>query len=223
MVETIESFVAKLQEEGVQAGQQAAQKLRDQAQQQADKLIADARAEAEKIIAEANAQADNTRQRGQTDLNLAARDVVLKLRDSLNKVLRTVLAARTKEKFADVDFLGKILYEIILLYARADAAHKGRIQIDVPEKVRQSLVEWAMREIGQEKLEGMDMSIDLKGTLAQAGFEYNVSGATVEITEASVVDALAELVSPALREIVQGASAADEKPDDQEKKPKKDK
>lgn len=223
MAETIESFVTKLQEEGVQAGQQAAKKLRDQAQQQADQLIAEARAKAEKIVAEANAQAENTRERGRIDLNLAARDVVLKLRESLNKVLRMVLAARTKEKLADVDFLGKILHEIILLYAKADTTHKGRIQINVPEKTRQSLIEWTMREISQEKLEGLDMSIDLKGTLTQAGFEYNVTGATVEITEASVVDALAELVSPALREIVQGTLDTDKKANGRKKAPEKGK
>ena len=58
MAESIESFVAKLQAEGVQAGKDAAEKIREEARQQAREIVQHARSEADKIIAEARSQAE---------------------------------------------------------------------------------------------------------------------------------------------------------------------
>jgi len=202
MAETIEEFVSKLQKEGVQAGQDEASRIRQQAEQDAEKIRAEAKAEAEKIVSEANKEAESLLARSRTDLDLAARDVVLKLREALGQVLKAVLAAGADEKLQDVEFLGNTLHELILLYAKSDCEKKGRMEIDVPEEIRQQLTEWALREIGKDKIEGLNVSLDLKGTLKQAGFEYNVTGATVEFTRDSVVESLMEMVSPSLREVV---------------------
>ena len=72
--------------------------------------------------------------------------------------------------------------------------------------MREQLTAWALQHLHQGNL-----ALDLRGTLAEAGFEYQVEGAKIEVTLTSVVDALADLVSPALREMLQRA-AADVKP-----------
>lgn len=209
MADTIESFVAKLQTEGVQAGEQVAEKLRQEAQQQADKIIADANEQAEKIIAGAKTEAQSTLERGRTELGLASRDIVLALRETLGRALNAVLAAGAREKLTDSEFLADVLREIILTYARGDVENRQIMKINVPSDLRQKLADWAMGVIAQEKLEGLKTSIDLKGTLTEAGFEYTVQGATVEVTESSVVEALTDLVSPALRELLDKAASKD--------------
>ncbi|HAU39231.1 MAG TPA: hypothetical protein DCX07_16145 [Phycisphaerales bacterium] len=141
-------------------------------------------------------------------MELAARDIVLKLRDALGRAVGAVLAAGAGQKLQDVEFLGSVLHDLILKYAEADIEHGGRIQIDVPGEIRQKLVDWALREMGQDKLEGLKISLDLKGTLAQAGFEYNLTGATVEVTLESVVEMLTKMVSPAMRELLDRAMAS---------------
>ena len=83
MVETIESFVAKLQADGVDAGRQEAEKLRADARAEADKIIAAAKADADKILADAKTQAADLLARGKTELSLAARAAVLKLQVAL--------------------------------------------------------------------------------------------------------------------------------------------
>jgi vacuolar-type H+-ATPase subunit H len=45
MPEGIESFVKKLQDEGVNAGKEAAEKIKNDANREADNMIADAKAE----------------------------------------------------------------------------------------------------------------------------------------------------------------------------------
>ncbi|HPK04156.1 MAG TPA: hypothetical protein PLS90_17055 [Candidatus Sumerlaeota bacterium] len=208
MAETIESFVSKLQKDGVEAGRQEAEKIKAEASQAAEKLLADAKKQAEQIVADAEKQAKSLQDRSRTELELAARDIVLKLRDALGRAIGAVLAAGAGQKLQDVEFLGSMLHDLILKYAEADIEHGGRIQIDVPEEIRQKLVDWALREMGQDKLEGLKISLDLKGTLAQAGFEYNLTGATVEVTLESVVEMLTKMVSPAMRELLDRAMAS---------------
>ena len=207
MPETIESFVAKLQAEGVQAGQQAAEKIQANAKQQALQTIETAKAQADKILADAKTEAENLAAKTQTELHLACRDTVLRLRDTLCKALQAVMTRAVAERLTDLEFLGKILSEIVTTYAQSDLQQSGPIRINVSEEMREKLVGWALSEIGQEAVDSAHKSIDLKGTLAEAGFEYSVSGATVEFTVSCVVEALAEMVEPSLRQILTEAVA----------------
>jgi hypothetical protein len=47
--------------------------------------------------------------------------------------------------------------------------------------------------------------IDLRGTLAEAGFAYEIAGGTVEVTVDSVVEVLSEMVGAELRKRVAAA------------------
>jgi V/A-type H+-transporting ATPase subunit E len=202
MPESIESFVAKLQTEGVEAGKQAAEKVKADAQAEAEKVVADARQQAEKIQADAEAKAKETQERTKTELSLAARDTVLKLRDSLGRGLSGLLAEGVKENLEDEGLLRDVLREMILLYAKADAEQAGAVTVTVSDEMQGKLSDWAKSELAQA-LSGRNAKVDLKGGLAQAGFEYEVDGATVEVTLDAVVEVLSEMLSDPVREILQ--------------------
>ncbi|MBN1554926.1 MAG: DivIVA domain-containing protein [Phycisphaerae bacterium] len=207
MTETIETFVAKLQEEGVQAGQAAAEKLKTDADAQAKNIIADAEAQAKKIVADAETQARNLLDRSKTDLKLAARDTVSRLRETLCDCLNAVIAQGARDVLSDLDFLGKTLHDIVMLYAQADLERKLHIDINVPGEIQQDLRNWALKELGRHALAEIRPSFDLKGRLQQVGFEYSVGGVgTVEVTLDSVVDMLSHLVTPALRDVLAEAA-----------------
>ena len=208
MAETIEAFVAKLRQEGVEGGREAAQLHHAKARQEADALLADARAQARKILSDAQAQAEASQAKARTDMELAARDITLRLRDSLSRAVRQVLAAGAKEQLADPEFLGGLLREIVLAYVEADIARKSSFRITVTPEMRERLAQWALTRLRQPELGGV--SIDLKGTLAQDGFEYRAEGAGIEVTVDSVVEALSELVNPALREMLSRAMSQEQ-------------
>ncbi len=205
MAETIQSFVAKLQAEGVETGRQAADKLRAEAQQQAEKILHDARQQAEKILTEAKASGENLLARTNTELELAARDVVLRLQEALERALQALLSLAIKKELTQEAFLSQTLHDLVLLYAKADIERKGSMRINVTPELQKELAGWALQEMTRKAQEA-GMGIDLKGSLAEAGFEYNVSGATVDVTLDSVVQALSELVSPQLQEIIHKAA-----------------
>lgn len=213
MPQTIEQFVNKLQQEGVQAGQDQADKLIADAQAQADKIVADAKSQAEQIVADANAQAEQIVSRGKTDLQLAARDTINRLRDALQDGLESVLTQACKEKLNDVEFVGKCLYDIVMLYAKSDSEQKSFVEINVPADMRDQLKQWALDTIAQRDVEKARPHFDLKGTLKQAGFEYEVDqSGTTEVTLDSVVEILSSMVTPALREVLEQA-VKDNRPD----------
>ena len=206
MPETIESFVAKLQADGVEAGKAEAGRILADAKAQADRIIADAKAQADKIVATANTDADNLLARGKTELSLASRDTVLKLQEALNRAMQTLVSDAVKAPMSDTAFLGKLLHEVVLLYIKQLQEDREVMRINVSGPLREELTRWALKEIGEATVEGYRGCLDMKSTLMSAGFEYTVSGATVEVTPDSVTTALADILTPRLREILESAS-----------------
>lgn len=206
MTETIESFVAKLKTEGVEAGQKQAEQLKQEAQQEADRVVAQARQDAEKIVADAQAEAEKILARGRTELELAARDATLKLRESLVRALEGVLNAAVREPLNDVEMLKQLLDAIVMRYVDADIKGVGAVKIDLAPELSHQLADWAIAKV-HSAIDCKGCSVDLKSTLRQAGFEFNITGATVEVTQESVVDTLKGLVSPKLRDLFDKAAA----------------
>lgn len=204
MADSIESFVQKLQEEGVQAGRAEAQKLTEQAKAQAERILAEARQEAERIVQEAKDAAGRDLQRGREDLELAARDVLLRLRQTLTETLEAVLRRAAGGAMADNNFLTKLLHDVVMQYAEKDSESIYPIQIRVSDEELEAVTDWALREMTQHDERGRPR-IDLKGKLKAAGFEYSAGGGTVEVTPESIAAALSEMITPRLREVIDKA------------------
>ncbi|MBN1441533.1 MAG: hypothetical protein JXA90_02440 [Planctomycetes bacterium] len=204
MADTIESFVARLQAEGVQAGEEQAEKLRAEARAQAEELVRKAEEEAAKIVAGAQAEAERILARSRTELDLAARDAVFKLREALSRVLEGLLRAQVAEQLSSEEFLKTLIREVISRYAAADREGKSALQLNLPDNLRSSLGSWVVAEL-QGAEAGKQGGVDVRGTLRQAGFEVRTSGGTLEVTVESVVETLKEMVGAALKERLESA------------------
>ena len=201
MPESIESFVKKLQSEGVEAGKVAAEKIRKDARREAEKILADAKAGAEQIVAKAESDAKRQLSRAQDELELAVRDAILKLGEALVDVLSVMLAGRVEKKLSEPDYIGEIMREVIIAYAKADAMQAPRIEINITKKMRDTLKDCALQDFFQN-LQGDPDKLDLKFAFSKAGFEYKIHGATVEVSPDSVAELLSEMVNPDLQEII---------------------
>jgi len=204
MVQTIEAFVNRLQADGVEAGQAEAEKIRAQAEQQAQTRLAEAAEEAKRIVAQAQADSETIRGRAETELKLAARDTVVRLQEALSRVLQAVLVDAVRGKLEDADFLGSLIRDVVKRYVEADAAGSGSIAVRVSEEMRQRLLSGTVAALRPDAPEAKQ--IDLRGTLAEAGFAYEIAGGTVEVTVDSVVEVLSEMVGAELRKRVAAAA-----------------
>jgi vacuolar-type H+-ATPase subunit E/Vma4 len=201
MVETIETFINKLQEDGVQAGREAAKEITDKAEQEAQRRLAAAEEQARQIIQQAQEESQRTRVRVETELKLAARDIVVRVQETLNQVLEAVLADAVRDKLQDAEFLGGLIREVVLQYVQADAAGRGTIEVNVSDETQQRLLSGAVTAFQPDRAE--QARIALVGQLNKAGFEYKMAGGTVEVTEDSVVQVLSSLLGAELRRRVQ--------------------
>ncbi len=201
MAHTVQSFVETLRADGVEAGRKAAEQIRLAAEEQAEQLLGEAKAKARTIIEEAEDERRRTLERTQTDLKLAARDTVAALRDVLGQAINRVLTQAVSEAFEDVDFLKDLIGQIACAYAQSDAAGKQTIEVNLPEPMRRKLAAWAIDALHQG-CDGKKLSVELHGALLAAGFEYKLSGGTVEVTPESVVEVLSQIVTPELQQLI---------------------
>lgn len=203
MAETLKSFIDKLQSDGVVAGEQKARKIEAQAEEKARQILSQAQEQAKKIVDDAQRERESIGSKTRTELELAARDTVNRLQETLTKGLQGVMAVAVQEKLGDVDFIGKILVEIVNQYVQADAQGAAVITINVSEAMKHKLAEWAISTFHKSpELQEKRKFVDLQGTLKKAGFEYRLSGGTVEVTPESTVETLMELVGPEVRKII---------------------
>jgi len=204
MVDTIESFVERLQQEGVEAGRNEARKIIEEARAEAERILNEAREQARRIDSEARAEAERTLRQGREELDLAGRDVVLRLREVMGQCLEAVLQQAAEKALRDEVFLKRLLHDIIVEYARRDAEGDRTIDINLSEDMAEALSGWAIREMTAEGGQRA-VPIDLHARLRSAGFEYAVSGGKVEVTPESVGAALSRMVAPRLREVIDRA------------------
>jgi V/A-type H+-transporting ATPase subunit E len=210
MAETIESFVQKLQEEGVDAGREQAQKLLDEAGAKAEGIVAEAQRRAEEIIADAKAQAETDLKQGRDELALACRDVLLRLRATVVSTLEAVLKSSSQDKLRDEEFFVRLLHDVAVQYAEKDSIGESPVVISVDEEMLEAATRWAMQEMTSNGGDDWRSRIDLKGRLKTAGFEYSATNGTIEVTPESVSAVLSEMISPRLREIVQARQGSEE-------------
>jgi hypothetical protein len=200
----IESFVATLKSEGVDAGKAAAGEIEAQAHAQAAQIIATAKSEAEGIVAEASRDAENLKARMDSSLELATRDTLLLLQEKLSTLLRALLMQQVEQTLADQETLAGIMREVILASAQAPAKGKVKAEIHIPEETQSRLITGALRELTRA-LKNQDTQAEVKSSLSKAGFEYKIEGSTVEVSADSVTEMLAEMIDPELRHMLEQA------------------
>ena len=217
MAETIESFVEKLQKEGIETGKAEAEKIIADARSQAEKIIAEARTQADAIINDARAQAQRDLKRGKDELELACRDTILHLRETINKIIKAILEQAVDEKLHDDKFLEDLIREVVIQYAKQDAEGTRSIEIKLNDETLQAILS---RTTGQmTRANQTKGGMDLKSGLKSAGFEYESGEGKVEVTADSITEVLMEMISPRLREVIAKAVGKETTAQEKEQSP----
>ncbi len=201
MPQTVNSFVETLRADGVEAGREAAEKIRREAEEQAEQTIRDAEAKAREILEVAERERQTTLQRTRDDLALAARDTVARLREALSQAVNRLLARAAATSVDDQDFLEELIREVVSAYAKSDAVGDQIMELNVPEPMRRGIADWAIGAF-HHKGDEQKLTVELHGALSSAGFEYKLAEGTVEVTPDSVVQVLSQIVTPQLQELL---------------------
>jgi vacuolar-type H+-ATPase subunit H len=205
MATTLEDFVAKLHSEGVATGRAEAERLVEEARRAAKSIRQEAEAEGREILARAESLAAAERSRTETELRLAVRDVLLELRAALTRCMDAVVKRGLQPPLGNPGVLTDLLVVLVQEYARADAAGDRHIEIRIPEELAEEVSGRLLQELGRSAV-GSAVGVDVRGALCDAGLEYRVHGAQVDVTLDAVADQVRELVRPELWRILEEAA-----------------
>ena len=113
MENKIQELTDKIYREGVEKGNEEAQRLVKNAQEEAAKILDDARKEAESIIAAARKTAKETAENTQSEIKLFAGQAVNALKTEVASLLTNqVVSQSVKDFVADKDYLNKFIVSL---------------------------------------------------------------------------------------------------------------
>jgi V/A-type H+-transporting ATPase subunit E len=214
----VEALINRLKEQGIAAGQERAESIVTDAQKRAEWILDEAELEAQLIINNARAEAEALKAAGEDALKLAARDVFLRLRDTLlgsfsREVTRVVGKQMTQE-----DFLEKLILALAGRVRDQTGIDDNRqVVIQLPEDV---IGVEELRRNPEELREGAltQFTASIAAELLRAGVKFEVSGdldggllikleddnIVIDFSDQTVAALLLEHVQPRFRALLQG-------------------
>lgn len=132
----VEELIEKLRNDGVEAGKSEAASLIADAERDAARILEEAKQQAEKIVTDARLEAQRLQKGGEDALNIAMRDIVLKLKAKLNETVSERVKQLIATELEREDFLKDLILEVAG-NARKDSAidKAGKIRILLPKKL----------------------------------------------------------------------------------------
>ena len=132
----VQALIDRLRAEGVTAGQAQAEEIVAFAKAKADKLVAEAEARARETLDRAKREAAAETAAGQDALKVAARDLVLKLRNELGHRISEETKHLLGETLMDEEFLKRLILAMAAK-AKKDAGVTAddRLEVLLPDRV----------------------------------------------------------------------------------------
>ena len=123
----VQELIDRLRQDGIDQGQEEADRIVKEARNQAREIVDKARQEADEIKSQAKKEAEEFRKNAEEAMEIAARDTVLELKGNLTSRFSRRVSEMVGESMKDEELLQKVILEI---------AGKVRDRIDEDEKVK---------------------------------------------------------------------------------------
>jgi V/A-type H+-transporting ATPase subunit E len=175
--ENLENIVAKLKQDGIQAGEAEKQRIIDDAKKQAEVILAEARKQAKGIVDEAQAKTEQLENNARTALAQASRDMTEATKVAIIKHLQSVFGAQGKNLFTQKEYMEVLLKTTL-------ESISGQKQVTVPEPVMKDMEEFLINESLNKEVEltplaGANPTIIIKPT-SNNGLQFVLSSDDVE-------------------------------------------
>ncbi len=139
MENKLQELTQKLYDEGLEKGRAEADRLVAEAREQAAKIVAEAEARAAAAVAEAEAKAEDVSKNTLTEIALAGRQAVAKIKTEIaSMIVAKSISAGVKQAGMDPEFIKEMLLAAARNWNGADA---GRVSLQalLPEEARERL------------------------------------------------------------------------------------
>jgi len=197
MAKTLGDITRELSEKVLTPAKAEASAIVESAREQAAAIIAEAKAAAEKMQAAAAKEADDVRKQLQVDMDTAARNFIIMVREKLEAaVTAPVVEQEVKAALDDPEFLKRMIEILLTEFLK----HQGReqpLEILLPEKNRSELEAWFVEKFREKAAGPLVVQFSDKVTF---GFHFKVGDRGSYYNFSSgLVEAFATFCSPRFR------------------------
>ncbi|NOZ63120.1 MAG: hypothetical protein GXO74_15825 [Calditrichaeota bacterium] len=191
----LDSLIEKIRKEGIEEGKKGADELIRDAQKKAEKIVADAKKEAEKIVEDGKEQAAHFQANAEADINQAARDTELLLKE---KILATFDLVFKREVDATLkpDFMASLIQKLVTDWV------KGRdVDVIVSEDDKKKLETLLFKGLKKEIKDTISLRVSRE---VSSGFRVGIKEDQVfyDFSDDAIIDVMRSLMNPKLKEIL---------------------
>lgn len=196
----VDGLIQRLQAEGIEAGRKEAERIVATAHAEADLTRAEARSEADALLGSARAETERQAAAARGALDLALRDAVLLMRESIEAHLRTFLLRRARAWLDNEEWLRSLAFEAAVAAAAGRAA-----EVELPESPK---LDATLRDLLADALR--EQGLELSGRPGGKGIRLRLDadGVAFDLDDDAIADLLLERLSPALRRVFEQAGVA---------------
>ena len=212
----VEELIDRLREEGVKAGREEAERIVADAESRARWLVSQAQDEADNLIAKARKESQALKTSADDALQVAARDMLLSLRERLSHRFAGEVRRLVADKLSDQEFLARLILEIAGKQSEV-LGDAEPVELLLP---RQALeLDELRRDPGELQAGEMtDLVLGITDSMLREGVSLRVSDSDtegivarmvadeiqVEVTTDAVTSLLLEHLQPRFRALLEG-------------------
>lgn len=197
MPEELKSLIEKIQVEGVQAAEEKAKVILDEAKRKAEAIVEKAMADAQKLIQEANERIAKVEEASSLALKQAGRDTLISLRKEINALLDKIMRTSIQEAL-NIQELGKIITGLI---KEVSHKHKEGIEITLKKEDVARIEKEFLSELKDEIRKGILLNPS-EEILAGFLISFDSGKSHFDFTDNALADYLSSYLKPKLAEIL---------------------
>ena len=214
----VEALIERLRDEGIAAGQEKAEDIVINAQKRADWIVEEAKLEAQALLEKTQEEATAIKAAADDAMQLAARDALLKLRDTLLGSFSQEVRRLVNQELEDKDFIEKLILVLagnVREKAAVDESPTLTIQLpeDVvgieelkqnPEELKEGILSRYTAHVAVGLLrQGIHFEVtdDISGGLT---VRLDNEQMVIDFTEQTIAALLLEHLQPRFRALLQG-------------------
>ena len=197
MSEELKGLIEKIQIEGVQAAEEKAKTIIDEARRQAAAILERANRDAQKLIQEANERIAKSEETSRLALKQAGRDTMISLKQEINSLLDKIMRASIQEALKPQE-LGKIIAGLI---KEISYKHTEGVEITLKKEDIERIDKGFLNELKDEIKKGVVLK---PSDEISAGFliSFDSGKSHFDFTDKAMADYLANYLKPKLQEIL---------------------
>ncbi len=197
MAQELKALIDKIQKEGVESAQKAAQEIEARAKKQAEEIVARAGNDAKKLLDDAREKIRQEKDSSEAALKQAGRDLVLSLKKQILETLDKIVALDVRQALGPQDLAALVK----LAVGQYGAQGSGTVVVSLQEGDRQKFQQGFLSRLKDE----LKRDIVLKATDEIAGgftISFDAGKSHFDFSDKALAAYLSGLVRPKLAELL---------------------